>query len=71
MNSGTVQQEVAVPAGPAEAGRREEPAKRLRMKDITLNNGRVMSDAEFVKELGCGDTLTDWRNESRSRIAGE
>lgn len=30
------------------------------MKDITLNNGRVMSDAEFVKELGCGDTLTEF-----------
>jgi translation elongation factor EF-Ts len=30
------------------------------MKDITLNNGSVMTDAEFVQQRGMGDTLTDF-----------
>lgn len=30
------------------------------MKDVTLNNGNTMTVAEFVKERGFGDTLTDF-----------
>jgi hypothetical protein len=30
------------------------------MKDVTLNNGKTMTDAEFIKERGFGDAPTDF-----------
>lgn len=30
------------------------------MKDVTLKNGTVMTDAEFVQQRGMGDTLTEF-----------
>jgi translation elongation factor EF-Ts len=30
------------------------------MKDVTLRNGTVVTDAEFVKQRGYGDTVTDF-----------
>lgn len=30
------------------------------MKDVTLNNGEVMTDAEFVQQRGQGDTVTEF-----------
>jgi hypothetical protein len=37
-----------------------EEEEDTRMKDITLRNGTVMPDAEFVQQRGGGDTLTSF-----------
>ena len=34
--------------------------KRVTMKDVTLRNGKTMTDAEFIKERGFGDALTEF-----------
>jgi hypothetical protein len=30
------------------------------MKDVTLNNGTTMTDAEYIKKFGMGDAPTDF-----------
>jgi hypothetical protein len=30
------------------------------MRDVTLNSGKVMTDTDFIKQRGFGDTLTEF-----------